>query len=148
MDFIECAVRDGNRVYRFLGTKLAEVSSQRPGVARWSELALYRTSGGDFFLQKIGRSQYAHREDCDFVDYRMPAWIDATEETAVHRIACPTCQPVVGDAMDPHTRLEPQRYTVLRATTFPEVTEMLVAGRARVPQLIQRLLTEAATRLA
>jgi len=136
-------VRDGNRIYTFPGWQVAYSSSERPGVPRWSELTLYRTLSGEFYLQKVGRTTVAHREECRFVNHRMPSWLDAHEEAKVRRTACAECQPVVGDAMDPHTRLEPQRYTVYRSDTFVGICELLAEGRPTLPPVVSRLISHA-----
>lgn len=139
----EHAVRDGSRVLRFLGWKLAANSSSRPGVQRWSELAIYKTLGGDYLLEKIGRSSVAHTPECRYVSHRMPSWLEAREEGKHRRTACTECQPLVGDQMDPHTRLEIQRYTVLLASSLDELVDTLVDGRDSLPALITSLVTEA-----
>lgn len=139
------SARDGNRILRFLGWEVAHSSSARPGVERWSELTLYRTAGGEYILQKVGRSTIAHDPECRFVNHRMPSWLEAREEGKVPRTACMECQPAVGDLMDPHTRLEPQRYTVLRTSNYEEMVKMLEDGRAprEVPFLVKRLIEQA-----
>lgn len=132
-------------MYVFSGWQLAQASSQRPGVVRWSELYLYRTMGGEYYLQKIGRSTVAHRETCRYVNHRMPSWLDAGEEGRVHRTACIECQPEVGDRMDPHTRLEPQRYSMRRSRELEGIFEMLAEGRDRdtLPPIVARLMRQA-----
>lgn len=137
-------VRDGNRILRFLGTRVAEADSSRPGVQRWSEMVVYRTAGGTWICQRIGHSTVAHRPDCRHVNHRMPSWLDAHEEARVRRTACLECQPAVGDSMDPHTLLESQRYSVLQAANYDELIAMLTAGRSReqVPPVISKLLAK------
>ena len=138
-------VRDGNRIYTFPGWQVAYSSSERPGVPRWSELTLYKTVSGEFYLQKVGRTTVAHREDCRFVNHRMPAWLDAHEEAKVRRTACAECQPLVGDRMDPHTRLEPQRYSVYRSDTLLGIYVLLQEGRSNLPPVVSRLISLAST---
>lgn len=136
------SVRDGSRLLRFHGQRLAFSSSERPGVQRWSELTLYQTATGEYLIQKVGRSTVAHSPECHYVTHRMPSWLDAREEGRVRRTPCVECQPLVGDDMDPHTRLEPQRYTLLRAATLTEVRNVLTEGRDRPPAVIARLLMQ------
>lgn len=143
VNYQDHAVRDGNRVLRFIGWQLAAVSSTRPGVQRWSELSIYRTASGDYLLEKIGRSSVAHDPDCRFVTHRMPSWLEAREEGKHRRTACTECRPTVGDEMDPHTRLEVQRYTVRIASTLDALVDMLVDGRDALPVLVSTLISQA-----
>lgn len=140
----EMVARDGVRILRFAGERLAHASSARRGAQRWSELVLYRTAGGEYILQKIGRSSVAHDPECELVNHRMPSWLEAREEGKVHRTPCVLCSPAVGDEMDPHTRFEPQRYTVFRAPTLEDVVEYLSDGRtpAQLPRIIVNLLEQ------
>lgn len=136
----EHSVRDGNRVLRFRGIEVCSVSSERPGSARWSELSVYRLEGaGGWLLQRVGRSSVAHRPECRFVSRRMVSWLEAREEGRFRRTPCVECQPAVGDAMDPHTRLEVQRYSVYQAANAAGIAEILLDGRemSDVPALVR-----------
>ena len=53
-------VRDGSRLITFDGVLLGAVSSKRPSSPRWSEYHLYRTEGGVYVLEKVGRSTVVH----------------------------------------------------------------------------------------
>jgi hypothetical protein len=63
--------RDGDLDLEFEGERLAFVSSEtgaRGGLeveraARWSELAVYRTRGGKYICEKIGRSAFEGEHD-------------------------------------------------------------------------------------
>ena len=133
-------VRHGNQIVRFLGRKVCATSSERPGVQRWSELTAYVTASGTWICQRIGHSTVAHDPECPHVTRRMPSWLEAHEEATVHRTPCPECQPVVGDAMDPHTRLESQRYTILQAESAGALALMLTEGRDQVPAIVAKLV--------
>lgn len=136
------SVRDGNRILRFLGRRVAEASSARPGVQRWSELIAYETTSGSWICQRIGHSTVAHRPECPHVNHRMPSWLEAKEESKVRRTQCPECQPVVGDGMDPHTRLEAQRYTIISAESAAVLCDLLAEGRDKPPPVVARLIEE------
>jgi hypothetical protein len=58
-------LRDGGKPITFMGWFLGEASSQQPDSTRWTDLALYRTEGGAYILEKVGRSDVFHGEDCD-----------------------------------------------------------------------------------
>ena len=142
MEYLEHEVRDGNRILRFLGRKIASGSSERAGIPRWSELAVYETRSGEVLLEKVGRSTIAHDPDCRFVNHRMPSWLEAREEGKVHRVPCPECSPRVGNEMDPHTRLEVQRYRVYGASTLQGVVDILRGDRDRVPSLVADVIRQ------
>lgn len=64
--------RDGKPALRFRGELLAEVRSIPDSAAggaysgepgRWLELALYRTSGGNYVCQRVGRTRWVGEHD-------------------------------------------------------------------------------------
>ena len=59
-----CEVRDGLRVITFDGDRLGHVTSWRSSAPRWTEMSLYRTEGGSFVLEKVGRSVMCHVPTC------------------------------------------------------------------------------------
>lgn len=133
-------VRNGREILRFEAEVIAAATSQRPGVTRWSELVIYQLPSKQYVISKIGRSVLAHRPDCLYVTDAMVPWVEAEEEAQVHRYPCLTCNPLVGDQMDPQTLLEPSRYTVLRARDEEELREVLIQGRERLPGIIRKLI--------
>ncbi|MGB8380591.1 MAG: hypothetical protein WCG47_04955 [Dermatophilaceae bacterium] len=138
-------MRDGPRVLRFTGTTLAKVSSERPGAPRWSEIEVHRLPGrGGYVFAEVGRSTVAHTPDCLLVTHRMPSWLDAREEGKIRRVPCVQCRPVVGDQMDPHTRLEAQRYRAVVASDEVALVAALTGNRpwALLPQLIREVLMQ------
>lgn len=146
-------VRNGRRVLRFDAVVLAEATSKRPGAPRWTELTVYGMDGGTFMVAKVGRSLVAHAPECPSVSPRMPTWLDAAGfaesdgEARVHRVPCIECQPAVGDGMDPQTRLEPTRYSVLQANTPAELVTVLTRDRpagsaSQVPPLVVEVLRQ------
>lgn len=58
-------VRDGSRLITFDGSRLGFVSSERPGVARWTEMTVYLTEGDSYVLEKVGRSLVCHMPECN-----------------------------------------------------------------------------------
>lgn len=57
-------VRDGQRPLTFEGWCLAEADTQNGDDVRWTELAMYRTVTGRYVIEKIGRSDVYHSDDC------------------------------------------------------------------------------------
>jgi hypothetical protein len=135
-------VRNGREILRFEAQVVAAATSQRPGVVRWSELVVYQLPSSQYVISKIGRSVLAHRPECILVTDEMVPWLEAEEEAQVHRFPCLTCNPLVGDQMDPQTMLEPTRYTVLRARDGEELRSVLTQGRDHLPGIIRKLLQE------
>lgn len=60
-------VKDGPRTITFIGWILGEADSrpvdEQP--SRWTELALFKTIGGQYLLEKVGRSDVFHNETCE-----------------------------------------------------------------------------------
>lgn len=65
-------VQDGFRRITFDGDLLAKASSERPQPRRWTDLALYRTAGGTYILEKVGSSRVTHVRDCPDVVEDLP----------------------------------------------------------------------------
>lgn len=136
--------RDGKHVLQFTAAVIGAATSSRPGVQRWSELALYRLAPGQYLVAKVGRSTVAHRPDCRHANpRRMVTYLEAGEEGAVRRSQCPECRPNVGNDMDPHTLLEASRYTVLQAHSAEGLVDMLTEGRHVLPEIVSEVLKQA-----
>jgi hypothetical protein len=58
-------VKDGQRTITFMGWFLGFATSETPDSVRWTELSLYRTLQGAYVLEKVGRSDVFHSEDCE-----------------------------------------------------------------------------------
>lgn len=132
------SARDGAQWLQFRAAVLAAATTARPGAARWTELTVYRLPRtqdeqpplGGYVVAKVGRSQVAHRPNCAMTKHRtMPTFLDAGEEATVRRSPCMLCMPEVGDGMDPHTLLEPSRYSVLQARDPEALWAVLLTGR-------------------
>lgn len=61
-------------------TLLGEVSSERPGVERWTELRLWQLPSGVFVAEQVGRSRVAGERD------RCRAWQCADHAEVVRRL--------------------------------------------------------------
>lgn len=57
-------VRDGDRKLQFEGILLGRSSSRRGDAPRWTDISLYKTLGGSYVLEKIGRSIVTHMPEC------------------------------------------------------------------------------------
>lgn len=68
-------VQDGSRILTFEGRLLGAVSSKR-SAPRWSELRLYKTHGGSYVLEKVGRSVVLHIPGCKSVLGKIPRFED------------------------------------------------------------------------
>ena len=69
-------VRDGSRLLTFEGECLASISS-RNASPRWTELTVYRTAGGFYVLEKIGRSVVTHMPGCPSILGKIPRFQSA-----------------------------------------------------------------------
>jgi hypothetical protein len=60
--------RDGRRVITFQGELVASASSANPSSkGRWTELRVYRSKGGSWIVEKVGRSTVVHEPGCERV---------------------------------------------------------------------------------
>jgi hypothetical protein len=102
-------VKDGAKTVTFEGWHLGSSSSHTPESLRWTELSLYKTLAGAYILEKVGRSDVFHTEDCPRTDRNgkpmskgkrfvslddaMPD--DAEEEDYLEDwfVPCPDCRP-------------------------------------------------------
>ncbi len=69
MDPQEWIVRADSRELRFTGVLLAEAGSDAPGKMRWIELALYKTTGGNYVVERVGRTDYVTNPDTGKPEY-------------------------------------------------------------------------------
>jgi hypothetical protein len=100
---------------------------------------------GSYILSKVGRSLVAHKPECERVTWKMVSWLEAKEEGKVRRVPCVNCRPVVGNEMDPHTMLEPSRYSARSAQDAQALLEMLLEGRVvdTLPWVVREALVKA-----
>lgn len=147
-------VRDGTtRTIEFEGERLAEVSSQRHGSPRWTELRLYRTGSGVFVLEKVGASVVLHAPGCPeilpgAVLPRFQAEYPGHDPADDSWWWCETC----GDnaELDMTTLLvEANRYWAIISETPNEIVDSLYrrkGGARTMPRMSLALLEEAAQR--
>lgn len=124
---------NGDRVLRFVGEKIGSGTS-RIGVdadkIRWTEVDIYRTTGGQYVVHKIGRSSVYHRKDtpCNIKHSRRttPASLKRREpERYEDATYCPVCVPDDILLMDPDTLIymETDRATAHVSTTAQGAVE-------------------------
>lgn len=65
-------VRDGARLLTFEGELLGFISSEEAGKARWTEMSIYKTVGGSYILEKVGRSLMLHMPGCKDIRGTIP----------------------------------------------------------------------------
>lgn len=120
-------VRDGSRLLQFDGVLLGAVSSKRETSSRWSEINLYRTEGGSYVMEKVGRSIVTHVPGCSDIIGEIPRFQvehpgDDPDDYQYH-----DCVPEVYD----FTRLlsEEDRYWGIIAQEPEEIVEALYRKR-------------------
>jgi hypothetical protein len=105
---------DGRSV-DFDGVLLATENSRRQGIPRWTETNLWKTVGGNYILQKVGKSSVFHRAEggCD-------AGVEIeSSELPMDATPCDRCQP----SLTSFVRHEVDRSTVHVSTTPEGVVE-------------------------
>jgi hypothetical protein len=135
-------VRDGPRLITFDGVLLGFVSSQRTGNPRWTEMSIYKTTGGTYVLEKVGRSTVTHMPGCPDIVGKIPRFqeVHAGDDPDVG-YQYHTCVPQEYD----FTRLlaEEDRYWAMVAEEPARVTEALYRrreGERHLPRISLDLL--------
>ncbi len=155
-------LRDGMQPVTFAGEQLAFASSQPDGDTlpdRWTELSIYKTVTGKYVLEKIGRSNLVHRQECTVPGKGALPYesiidaLDDVDEGASEDdleqffVPCPTCKPDF-DSDDP-VIVEQDYHQVNRFETPEQLLEALYHRKgAAVRQLssLSRTLLELAAR--
>ena len=94
----EYEVMDGGRRLFFKGTQLAYLSSERPGVSRWTDISIFITTAKQFIVNKIGVSAIVHLSSCSSIANKTlptPFTAHGTEISIEDRDPCPICNPDV-----------------------------------------------------
>lgn len=97
-------VRDRDRILEFDGELLASSSSRGRSSFRWVEFNIYRTSGHEYVLSRIGQSSIYHGLECSSLQQDAIPPVGRPEEDAV---PCPGCRPI---ALTDPVRPETPRY--------------------------------------
>lgn len=148
----EYVIRDGRRNVKFVGEKLAQVSSERSSSPRWTVMELYRTTNESLYVvSRVGMSTVYHTSDCTLaVQNRLPyghelrAGVPNDEEMELLR-ACVQCRPRRGDPAE-LLRFEQERHWAGIAETPEACIDMLYRndnGARSLPWIAANLLSEA-----
>lgn len=143
-------VRDGHRLLTFDGQLLASVSSRDGDKDRWTEMRVYRTNGGSYILEKVGRSVRLHMPECSDILKDLPLFQQAHpgEDPEVGYSWCDKCSPPIGEEYDFTTLLvEEDRYWATISTEPEVIIDALWRkreGYRRLPYISVLLLTDLA----
>jgi hypothetical protein len=137
-------VKDNKRTLKFDGVLLAFSTSFRPGVKRWIEFGLYRTTGGSYVLSRIGETHLYHDPTCAVAERNGLTKIprEALREGSV---GCEVCRPefTTSETVSP----EMPRYWAQVSDTADAVVDSLYkydeAGARYLTSVAERLLEEA-----
>lgn len=92
-------VSDQGRRLDFEGKRLGSGSSFSDSKARWFEVEIYKTIGGNYVVAGVGRSRVVHAPSCGRIK---KSDLKPSEGTRTHDdlmlMACETCRPVIGSA--------------------------------------------------
>lgn len=148
-------VHDGMRRYVFKGLRLAYVSSERGHKPRWTDIVIYKTSGGRYLTDRVGVSAVAHVGNCPVLSQygrKIAAGVDSiasTELAATERTPCNVCRPDLHVLLhsDPASLLfERDRHVVVLADTPEKLIESL--HQQREGRMILGSLAASALQLA
>jgi hypothetical protein len=143
----EFVVQDGFRRITFTGVLLSRASSKTHDRWRWTELALYRTDGGSYILEKIGASRVLHVRDCPQVIEDLPRFQEVYpgEDPDDDKFLYDDCVPDVYDF--PSLLVEKDRQWAQITDSPTAVIKSLTRYRDRarwIPRLNNTLLEHAA----
>jgi hypothetical protein len=140
-------VKDNKRTLKFDGVLLAFSTSFRPGVKRWIEFGLYRTTGGSYVLSRVGETHLYHDPSCAVAERNGLTKIPraALREGSV---PCEVCHPDdPGTADIEMVSPEMPRYWAQVSDTAEAVVDSLYkydeAGARYLTGVAERLLEEA-----
>lgn len=138
------AVKDGNRTLYVDGELLGSSTSYRYGSTRWIEFKLYKTTGGQYVLSRVGVSIIYHGAACDLV-YNYNLQEVSRAELDENSITCEKCDP--DDTID-LVFPEKNRYWAQVSDQASAVLDALYKydgnGARYLTNVAQRLLEEAA----
>lgn len=141
-------VRDGNRLLTFDGRLLASISSRESGKDRWTEMNVYKTAGGSYILEKVGRSIRLHMPGCQDILKDLPLFQQEHpgEDPEDGYSWCDRCSPPIGEEYDFTTLLvEEDRFWATMSTDPNDIIEALWRkreGYRRLPRISVDLLTD------
>lgn len=147
------SLKDESRTLNFTGVLLASVSSGRDKRPRWTEIQVYRTSGGTYIGYRVGVSQIVHDLSCMSISgKRLPGFesVRSSGEPIENRVPCSECRPDVKKAFetDPASlRFEVNRYWSTITETAEELYQDLHTirhGEKTLSYLAATLLVNAA----
>jgi hypothetical protein len=137
-------VRDGSRLITFDGVLLGYISSQRASNPRWTEMTIYKTAGGSYVLEKVGKSLVTHMPGCKEIKGRYPRFQEAHpgDDPDDGYVYC-ACVPSTYD----FTRLlaEEDRYWAMVAQEPARVVDALHRkreGEQHLPRIALQLLEQ------
>lgn len=133
-------VRDDRRILKFDGALLSFATSFRPGAERWVEFSLYRTTGGQYVLARVGETVVYHVPTCIYVQRNN---LKGTPRAALRTdsVPCIECYPDESDSEE--IMQEVPRYWA----QVSEVAEGVVDSLYRFDEGGSRYLTGVARRL-
>lgn len=144
---LDCQVRDGNRLLTFDGELLASVSSRDDSKDRWTEMNVYKTTGGSYILEKVGRSVRLHMPGCSEIIGSLPLFQQAHpgDDPDDGYSWCEECSPPVGEEYDfPSLLVEEDRFWATLSTdpdVIIDATWRKREGYRRLPHISVELLT-------
>lgn len=86
-------VRDRLREIEFNGTELGRSSTEKDDSLRWTEIVIYKTDGGSYIIERLGKSLVYHvpKSKCDSSQGTPLKGYQLGEESE----PCPQCNPAV-----------------------------------------------------
>ena len=141
-------VRDGNRLLTFDGELLASITSREQSKDRWTEMRVYKTHGGSYILEKVGRSVRLHMPGCGDIINDLPLFQQEHpgDDPEVGYSWCERCSPPIGEEYDfPSLLVEQDRFWATISTDPSVIIDALWRkreGYRRLPRISVQLLND------
>lgn len=136
----------------FKAAVLAACTTQRPGVARWTELTVYRLprfadeepANGGYVVARVGKSTIVHRPSCPRANpRRMASVLGISEADYRSKVGCLTCNPPM-EPMPADLLAERTRHSLAQARDAESLMQVLRTARPGQPlQSITGIVAEA-----
>lgn len=137
----EIRIHDGDTLHTFTGTLQGFATTEERTSLRWSEVEIYRTSGGNFVLVKYGRSDVVHRPGATCAATNLPT------VPFKDGIPCPLCAPDVANGQTVQAEIDRVSVHVAKdEAALHDVAHTRQNGQVFLTNVARRALSDAGIR--
>lgn len=102
-------VRDRLREIEFSGRELGRSSTEKDDSLRWTEIVIYRTDGGNYIIERLGKSLVYHRAEASCASSQGIRLVGS--QLGEESEPCPQCRPLMpeDDEFNPEEEFSHER---------------------------------------